>query len=522
MALTRMQQRRGSAAQWTTANTTLASGEIGVEVDTNRFKVGDGLSAWSALAYFENQTDVAAAIQSAVDGILDLPPATLDTLNELSAALGDDPDFFNTVVYKAGSTMTGDLTLANDPTSDLHAATKQYVDNLETLESGGITGQVLSKSSNDDFDVEWVTAAYDLDGLSDVDTTGVEDKNTLVYDVNLGQWVAGPGGGKFAVFETPPAEALNGDTWLDSATGNTYIYYEDYDNSQWIQFAGPGTVGARGSKFSVQTTTPLIPVSGDVWYDPSSGFTYLYYVDTDSSQWIQFGLNRSGAKGTNGTNGAAGGADGADGADGAGVIAGGASGQAAVKASSTDYDMAWADIPTTLDDLSDTEVSSPSHLDSLAYDSGTGKWASLTAATVPIFQTSFVSVNFNDASWTQQPVFDTTPLINVGGFSVTSSDVTVPTDGYYFISYNIFFTSAGERANPGVAVGVNGVRGEEIRSAHSYIRAANGHDESTANASGILLLSASDTLHIYGVREALSASTDSSAGIGSFNVYRIS
>lgn len=49
--MTRMQQRRDTAANWTAANPTLASGEIGVETDTNRFKVGTGSTAWSALAY---------------------------------------------------------------------------------------------------------------------------------------------------------------------------------------------------------------------------------------------------------------------------------------------------------------------------------------------------------------------------------------------------------------------------------------------------------------------------------------
>jgi len=39
---TRMQQRRGLAAQWTAANPVLAAGEIGFETDSNKFKVGDG------------------------------------------------------------------------------------------------------------------------------------------------------------------------------------------------------------------------------------------------------------------------------------------------------------------------------------------------------------------------------------------------------------------------------------------------------------------------------------------------
>ena len=42
---TRMQQRRGTAAQWTGANPTLAAGEIGYETDTGKFKIGNGSSA---------------------------------------------------------------------------------------------------------------------------------------------------------------------------------------------------------------------------------------------------------------------------------------------------------------------------------------------------------------------------------------------------------------------------------------------------------------------------------------------
>jgi Major tropism determinant N-terminal domain len=45
------QFRRGTAAQWTSANTVLASGEFGLETDTARFKVGDGTTAWNSLGY---------------------------------------------------------------------------------------------------------------------------------------------------------------------------------------------------------------------------------------------------------------------------------------------------------------------------------------------------------------------------------------------------------------------------------------------------------------------------------------
>jgi hypothetical protein len=47
----RIQIRRDTAANWTSVNPTLAQGELGVETDTLKFKVGDGTSAWTSLTY---------------------------------------------------------------------------------------------------------------------------------------------------------------------------------------------------------------------------------------------------------------------------------------------------------------------------------------------------------------------------------------------------------------------------------------------------------------------------------------
>ncbi|MCR6700856.1 MAG: hypothetical protein NVV68_06790 [Dokdonella sp.] len=46
-----MQFRRGTAAEWTVSNPVLAQGELGIELDTSLFKVGDGVTAWGSLAY---------------------------------------------------------------------------------------------------------------------------------------------------------------------------------------------------------------------------------------------------------------------------------------------------------------------------------------------------------------------------------------------------------------------------------------------------------------------------------------
>jgi len=47
----RIQLRRDTAANWTSADPTLAQGEAGYETDTNLFKIGDGSTAWTSLDY---------------------------------------------------------------------------------------------------------------------------------------------------------------------------------------------------------------------------------------------------------------------------------------------------------------------------------------------------------------------------------------------------------------------------------------------------------------------------------------
>ncbi len=47
----KLQQRNDTAARWTQYNPVLAKGEIGIEIDTAKFKFGDGVTAWNSLKY---------------------------------------------------------------------------------------------------------------------------------------------------------------------------------------------------------------------------------------------------------------------------------------------------------------------------------------------------------------------------------------------------------------------------------------------------------------------------------------
>ena len=47
----RIQIRRDTKAKWADLNPILAAGEMGFEIDNNRLKIGNGITAWNSLPY---------------------------------------------------------------------------------------------------------------------------------------------------------------------------------------------------------------------------------------------------------------------------------------------------------------------------------------------------------------------------------------------------------------------------------------------------------------------------------------
>jgi hypothetical protein len=86
-------------------------------------------------------------LTAAIDALVDASPGTLDTLNELAAALGDDPNFATTVMNiiatklpLAGGTVTGQIK-GIAPVDPEDMARKDYVDNkTELMVKSDITG----------------------------------------------------------------------------------------------------------------------------------------------------------------------------------------------------------------------------------------------------------------------------------------------------------------------------------------------------------------------------------------------
>lgn len=74
---TRIQLRRDTATNWTSNNPTLAEGEIGIELDTSKLKVGNGTTAWNDLDY------ISGSGGSGINGAI--APITYDSENQIVA-----------------------------------------------------------------------------------------------------------------------------------------------------------------------------------------------------------------------------------------------------------------------------------------------------------------------------------------------------------------------------------------------------------------------------------------------------
>lgn len=77
----RIQLRRDTAANWTSANPVLAQGELGIETDTLKIKAGNGTSTWTAIGYLIDTGNylTTAAIGTSVPSIIGYNNTNWDT-----------------------------------------------------------------------------------------------------------------------------------------------------------------------------------------------------------------------------------------------------------------------------------------------------------------------------------------------------------------------------------------------------------------------------------------------------------
>ena len=78
------------------------------------------------------------------------------------------------------------------------------------------------------------------------------------------------------------------------------IYINTTDNSVWgpkttagwpaASFAALDSDGGDGANVIVSEDTPVGVEHGDLWYESDTGRTFIYYTDSDTSQWVEIGI----------------------------------------------------------------------------------------------------------------------------------------------------------------------------------------------------------------------------------------
>ena len=195
-----MQQRRGTASQWTSANPVLNAGEMGWESDTNKFKIGDGTNHWADLDYF---SDINSTVNPAFGTSITFEGATADsyettiqvtdptadrtiTIPNVTGTVittGNLSDITDIGVFTSTITMEGstadsfELTLsAGDPTAD---RTLTFPDATDTLVGRATTDTLTNKSISLGSNTVTSTLAQLNTAVSDADVASLAGSETL-------------------------------------------------------------------------------------------------------------------------------------------------------------------------------------------------------------------------------------------------------------------------------------------------------------------------------------------------------
>ena len=309
ITLTALQkQRRDTAANWTSVNPTLLAGEIGIESGTNKWKVGTGSAAWTALAYMPGSqlsaypivnVDIAAGAEIAVSKLADGTARQLlqtdaagtgvewasnidvpGTLDVTSAATFD-----NNVIIQGDLTVNGTETIINTQTLDVEDKNivigKVVTPSDVTADGGGIT-----LKGTTDKTINWIDATdawtfsehvnivstkeYRIAGTKVLDATslgsGVTSSSlTSVGTIATGVW-NGTTIGSTAYGGTGQTTYSNGQLLIGKTDGtlakatltaSTGVTITNADGSITISATGSG-----GTVTSVTATSPLASTGG--------------------------------------------------------------------------------------------------------------------------------------------------------------------------------------------------------------------------------------------------------------------
>jgi len=206
-----------------------------------------------------NTTQVAttAYVGTAISNLVAGAPTTLDTLDEIAAAIADTGNFSDTVVLKSGSTMSGALAMGTNkitglgtPTVSTDAATKGYIDTV-VLAPSNLTGPITS-----------VGAATSIASQTGTGTKFVVDTSPTLVTPVLGVATATSINGT-TIPSSKTLVATDSTTYVvPSQTGNSGKYLTtDGSTSSWANLTGASAGTYTLATVTVNSTGRITAIS---------------------------------------------------------------------------------------------------------------------------------------------------------------------------------------------------------------------------------------------------------------------
>ncbi len=243
----------------TNSDTLTLLASSGIDISTNA--TTDTITVTNTGVTSVNGLTGSVSAQNILDAVKTLDGAS----SGLDADLldGNDGSYYQqalgyTPVNKAGDTMTGILTLSGAPTSNLHAATKQYVDTAVSNNGNGDVVGPASATSN-------AIARFDS-------TTGKLLKNSLVTISDTGAIVAP------AVASIIPFYYDNQSQFPSASTYHGALAHSHADGKVYFAHAGAWNALANSTDITTSETFKTIAVSGQTSVVADSGTDTLTLV----------------------------------------------------------------------------------------------------------------------------------------------------------------------------------------------------------------------------------------------------
>jgi len=233
-------QRRDTAANWTAANPTLLAGEIGIESDTYKIKIGHGSTAWTSLGY-EPWSELSA-----------YPIVNVDIASNAEIAVSKLADGSAYQLLQTDAAGTG----------------VEWTSNIDVPGTLDVTG---AATFDNNVIIQGDLTVNGTETIINTQTLDVEDKNIVIGKVITPSDVTADGGGITLKGTTDKTIS-----WIDATDAWTFSEHVNIASGKEYRIAGTKVLDATslGSAVVSSSLTSVGTIGTGVWNGTTIGTLY--------------------------------------------------------------------------------------------------------------------------------------------------------------------------------------------------------------------------------------------------------